>query len=115
MIDGPPEADPSNQPHCPNISQFLIELGVEKNQVIQNMHWMTMTGMIGSIGSYVKTIESPEKSDCIKKRLKSATMEKKANTIASRLGAERAVDRPTPEGVVDKGVKSHTKQMGSRM
>ena len=115
MNEEPSAAGPPQPSPCPNISHFLSELGDDKTQAIQNMHWMTMTGMIGSIGTYVKTIKSRDKAARIKQRLKSATTEKKASTIASRLAIERAADRPTLEGVVDKGVKSSTGQMNRRL
>jgi len=76
---------------------------------------MAMTVLIGSICTYVKTIDSKLKSNGIKLALNSATTEKKTSSIATRLAKARTADRPTLLRVVDKGVKQHTSQIEQRL
>jgi hypothetical protein len=99
----------------PSIGVFLSYLGEEKRNLIQSMHWLTMTALIGSIGTYVSTINSRLKSNRIKQALKGATTEKKASSIAATLARERPADRSTLSGVVDKGIKKQTSQIERRL
>ena len=99
----------------PSIGVFLSYLGEDKRNLIQSMHWLTMTALIGSIGTYVSTINSRLKSNRIKQALKEATTEKKASSIAATLARERPADRSALSGVVDKGIKKQTSQIGQRL
>ena len=53
--------------------------------MIQSIHWLTMTALIGSIDIYMGSTNSRLKSNRIKPALTAATIEKKASSIATRL------------------------------
>ena len=116
MQDDPTEGEATNhRPLCPNINDFIFAIGPVKTELVQKLHCMTMTALIGSIGTYVKTIDLKLKFNRIKLALKSTTMEKKASSIATWRAKERTADKPTLSGVVNKGVKQHTSQIERRL
>ncbi len=97
----PPSAKPTTPPSPSQVNELLEAIGDVKADVVVNLHWMATTVFLGSISAFLSTIDERNKSLRIKKAMKSATAERKANFAAAMLARERPQDRATVLNLVD--------------